>query len=165
MVLATIGYEGLNIEEFFEILKTNGIETLVDIRELPLSRKPGFSKKSLSERAKAHQIKYLHLSSLGCPKEIRHDYRKDNDWIKYSKRFLAYLRTQSEEIRKLIGLVRLEKCCLLCFEADYHYCHRRYVADEVLFNCDYELDINHLGMVKTEPVAWLRPSVDISSLR
>lgn len=165
MELATIGYEGLNVEEFFDILQNNGIETIVDVRELPLSRKPGFSKKALSETAKCHNINYIHFSSLGCPKDIRHDYRRDNDWNKYTKRFLQYLSTQSEQILKLIELIRAEKCCLLCFEADYHHCHRRYVADDVLFNFKGDLDINHLGATKVATVAWLRPSVDITGQR
>ena len=48
MTVFTIGYEGLDIGAFMSLLAEHGIETVVDIRELPLSRKPGFSKKALA---------------------------------------------------------------------------------------------------------------------
>jgi len=44
MNLFTIGYEGLNTDDFMALLFEHGIETVVDVRALPLSRKPGFSK-------------------------------------------------------------------------------------------------------------------------
>ena len=51
MTLMTFGYEGLDIESFLAVLKKNGITLLVDVRELPLSRKKGFSKTALSAAA------------------------------------------------------------------------------------------------------------------
>jgi len=48
MTVFTIGYEGLDIDAFMSLLAEHGIDTVVDVRELPLSRKPGFSKKALA---------------------------------------------------------------------------------------------------------------------
>ncbi len=43
-LLYTLGYEGLSLAEFFDRLAQAGVSRLVDVRELPLSRRPGFSK-------------------------------------------------------------------------------------------------------------------------
>jgi len=50
MTIYTIGYEGIDIEQFFTLLSEHNIETVVDVRELPLSRKPGFSKERAGNR-------------------------------------------------------------------------------------------------------------------
>jgi uncharacterized protein (DUF488 family) len=127
--LMTIGYEGLCPQEFFTILSRCGVETLIDVRELPLSRKKGFSKNALNQEASQHGLGYLHMAALGCPKPIRHDYREDGDWEKYTDRFLKYLGTQESVLSELAETVKGSRCCLLCFEEDYNFCHRKYVAD------------------------------------
>lgn len=101
---------------------------IVDVRELPLSRKKGFSKNAMREQLAAQGIGYAHLPSLGCPKKIRDQYRADGDWTRYTRDFLAYLQTQDASVRELAQQARSATACLLCFEADYAMCHRTYVA-------------------------------------
>jgi uncharacterized protein (DUF488 family) len=72
--LFTVGYEGLMLEAFIQRLQSNSIQTLVDVRELPLSRKRGFSKRALAEALALQGITYLHMPALGCPKPIRDRY-------------------------------------------------------------------------------------------
>jgi len=69
--LYTIGYEGKAVQGFVEDLVRNGIEVLVDVRELPVSRKPGFSKSKLREQVASSGIDYLHLRSLGSPRRFK----------------------------------------------------------------------------------------------
>lgn len=71
MILYTVGYEGRSIGEFLELLKSHGVEHLVDVRDAPISRKPGFAKTSLSAALAAVSIRYTHARALGCPKPIR----------------------------------------------------------------------------------------------
>jgi uncharacterized protein (DUF488 family) len=78
-MLFTLGYEGLNVDTYIAALKLHDIHTLVDVRELPLSRKKGFSKNVLAARLDAEGIGYLHLRSLGAPRPIRHALRADGD--------------------------------------------------------------------------------------
>lgn len=160
MRLATIGYEGLSTTNLFDILLANRVKALIDVRELPLSRKPGFSKGALGKQAFNFGLRYVHLGNLGCPCEIRHDYREDGDWVKYTRRFLAYLHTQEREIENLLSIVSDESACLLCFEANPHRCHRCYVANAVTRIAGTELEIIHLGATKM-PVAWLSSLADI----
>ncbi|MBK6650144.1 MAG: DUF488 domain-containing protein [Betaproteobacteria bacterium] len=47
--LFTLGYEGLTIDAFIARLQAAQVKTVVDVRELPLSRKKGFSKTGLPQ--------------------------------------------------------------------------------------------------------------------
>ena len=131
MIIHTIGYEGIGIRRFLSLLRAHAIETVVDVRELPLSRKPGFSKKALADTLNVSGLEYVHLSDLGCPKPIRSRYRTDGNWKRYTEGFLKYLNTQHEALADLASMAGNSNCALLCFEADYNYCHRSMVADAV----------------------------------
>jgi len=124
----TIGYEGLDLDEFLLLLKANDIEAVVDIRELPLSRKKGFSKNALSNALGFCGFDYVHIPELGCPKDIRNRYKIDRDWNAYGIAFSEYLRTQTTTVTDLATMATISRCALLCFEADYNYCHRSIVA-------------------------------------
>lgn len=127
----TIGYEGLNIDQFKQIMLNAGVDTLVDVRELPLSRKPGFSKTKLREALVSSGIGYIHMPRLGCPKPVRHQLKEDGDWSAYKVKFLEYLDGQGEEVAKLIETASRKNCALMCFEADAMFCHRSLVAKTV----------------------------------
>lgn len=126
--LYTIGYEGSSVGAFVACLRDAGITRLVDVRELPLSRKPGFSKAALAEHLRASDIAYEHARSLGCPRDIRVRYKREGSWAHYSRDFLAYLDTQPEAIEALARRATGDACCIMCFEADFTRCHRTYVA-------------------------------------
>ncbi len=150
MQLMTIGYEGSTIDKFFDVLKANRIQTLVDIRELPLSRKRGFSKTALAATTALKNLNYLHIPALGSPKDVRHDYRDDNDWQRYTDRFCKYLDGQSKALEDLALLASSNRCCLLCFEANPLYCHRLYVAQRVAAIAHISIQIVHLQTTTVE---------------
>jgi uncharacterized protein (DUF488 family) len=124
----TLGYEGLTIDEFIARLKTVNVKTIVDVRELPLSRKKGFSKKSFCAALADQGVAYLHAPALGCPKPIRDQYKADADWKTYTKDFLAYIKMQDASLRELVKIGQATTACLVCFEADFSMCHRTFVA-------------------------------------
>ncbi|HSY43620.1 MAG TPA: DUF488 domain-containing protein [Candidatus Acidoferrum sp.] len=142
--LMTIGYEGLSPSEFFDLLRRCEVSMIVDVRELPISRRRGFAKSALAAGLELQGIKYVHKPALGCPRDIRHDYRDDGDWAQYSQRFKAYLETQLSALEELSVLVAQERCCLLCFEEDYNFCHRSFVAERVVPYMDFAVRIFHL---------------------
>ena len=142
--LMTIGYEGRSLKEFFAMLARCNVETLIDVREMPLSRKKGFSKTALSAELARHGIKYIHVPELGCPKPVRHAYREDGDWKTYTVRFLSYLKTQGAVLTELASTAQGARCCLMCFEADYNFCHRKYVAEEMINYLPEPFRIKHL---------------------
>ncbi|MGN8083296.1 DUF488 domain-containing protein [Variovorax sp. 22077] len=130
--LYTLGYEGFNIDTFIARIREIGVQLVLDVRELPLSRKKGFSKSSFRERLASADVAYLHAPTLGCPKPIRDRYRKDADWAEYTRAFLAYISGQEKTTRELVKLSKTATTCLVCFEADYEMCHRTYVARAAL---------------------------------
>ena len=132
MMIFTIGYEGMDIFGFISLLRKHQIDTLDDIRELPLSRKPGFSKKALSNTVSLCGLDYIHLPDLGCPKPIRNRFREDGNWSRYKQGFLKYLDAQGLAVAELAKMAKTANCALLCFEADPGYCHRSMVADAVV---------------------------------
>ncbi len=151
MNLATLGYEGLNLTQFFAILHAQRIETLVDVRQQPLSRKAGFSKSALRAAAEQHQMAYVHLVALGCPRPIRTAYRQDNDWHHYTEQYCAYLETQHAVLAEVAQQVQQERCCLICFEADYRSCHRMFVADALRARIP-ALQVQHLTIRDGAPL-------------
>ncbi|HEY6043223.1 MAG TPA: DUF488 domain-containing protein [Anaerolineae bacterium] len=144
MKLMTIGYEGLTSKEFFAILRANKVQKIIDVRELPLSHKPGFSKSALSLAAKTRKIAYVHVPELGTSREIRHDYHADHNWKRFARRFKASLNKHEEAVEELARLVTRERCCLVCFEADALQCHRSIVAERVAGVIGSSLTVMHL---------------------
>lgn len=128
--LFTIGYEGAQVADFLWRLQAAGINVLVDVRELPLSRRRGFSKTQLAGLLEQQGIRYVHKRELGAPRDIRHELRETGDYRVYFARFNAYLRTQRRALERLI-----EECvggvALMCFERDPKECHRSAVAREL----------------------------------
>lgn len=139
MQLFTLGYEGLSLSQFFQILKENEVQTLLDVRQKPLSRKPGFSKTALMASCALHGLRYVHAQELGCPVPIRNAYREDGDWKQYTRDYTLYLEGQNQSIEALKERAKSESCCLMCFEADVNFCHRSFVAEAVEQGDDIEV--------------------------
>jgi uncharacterized protein (DUF488 family) len=149
MNVFTVGYEGLELEDFLRQLRHAGVRLLVDVRELPLSRKRGFSKTALAEALGGAGMMYLHIRSLGCPKVIREQYRVDGDWNAYTAAFLQHLRKQTGAVHELARLCKQQPAALLCYEADVRLCHRTYVARAVAAVSD--ADVMHISSAGISP--------------
>lgn len=148
MTIFTIGYEGLDIDSFLSLLAKHDIDMVVDVREFPLSRKPGFSKKSLANILNLSGYEYVHRVELGCPKPIRDRYREDGNWKHYTDGFLNHLKTQEAAIVEISELAASSNCALLCYEADNNFCHRSMVANAVQDQCGAA--IQHIKAVATK---------------
>ena len=143
--LMTIGYEGSDISDFLATLKAAGVRYLIDVRELPLSRKKGFSKKSLREAVEAEGIAYLHVRQLGDPKPGR-DAAKSGDLATFRSVFGAHIRQPEtrEALDNIVPVVSEGGACLLCFERHHAECHRSIVADELATMTKVQL--RHIGV-------------------
>lgn len=142
MTVFTIGYEGLDIDTFLSLLGQHGIETVVDIRELPLSRKRGFSKNALASALELAGMGYVHLRALGCPKPVRDRYRIDADWKRYTRGFRKHLQGQQSALDDLSAFANNARCALMCYEADFNLCHRSLVATAL--HEQYGADVRHI---------------------
>ena len=130
-VLFTIGYEGSDVESFISRLEQSRIRRVVDVREIPLSRKPGFSKNSLREKLEEEGIEYVHIQQLGSPKAIRNKLKEDEDYASFFGSFSTYLDEQQMAIDEAYRHVREATCCLMCFERMPSKCHRSIVAEKI----------------------------------
>jgi uncharacterized protein (DUF488 family) len=126
--IQTCGYEGLSVDKFVGRLLAAGTETVIDVRANPLSRKPGLSKNALAKKLEAAGIAYVHVPKMGCPKPVRDQYKIDRDWATYTRGFLAYLSRHGEAVAEVAAIAFRSKSCLVCFEADFNFCHRTFVA-------------------------------------
>jgi len=132
-IIYTIGYEGYTIEKFIKKLKDSNIQQLIDVREIALSRKNGFSKSILSKNLKDAGIKYKHIPELGSPKQVRHQLHKDLDYEKFFKEYKNHINDPDvlDNISDIEGRARRKKTVLLCYEKDYKICHRSIIAEEL----------------------------------
>lgn len=140
--IQTFGYEGLTIERFIARLVQAGTQVVIDVRANPLSRKPGFSKKSFRAHLEAAGISYVHAIEVGCPKPVRDRYKQDSNWDMYTRGYTAFLKTRSDDVAAIANAASKAMVCLVCFEADYALCHRSFVADAVAAKA--ELKVEHL---------------------
>lgn len=147
--LFTIGYEKLPQAALIERVKAAGVDMLVDVRQLPLSRRAGYSKRTLAASLAAQGIDYLHLPALGTPKEGR-DANRRGDWPTFWRIVERELATDEArfDLGRLEALARTRPLCLLCLEADPHICHRSAVADRVAA-LEGAVEVRHLsGLVE-----------------
>lgn len=141
-VLLTIGYEGLDLHQFIRCLDLHHVGVVVDVREIPLSRKKGFSKSALAEAMAQHGIDYRHIKTLGSPSPIRRRLRTDWNYNAFFDAFDEHLDSQDEALSALMGLIeRKRRVCLLCFEKAHEQCHRSRVADRMAVAFGGRLDV------------------------
>jgi uncharacterized protein (DUF488 family) len=128
--LATIGYEGTTIDRVITALREAGVTHLVDVRAVPQSRKPGFSKNLLAGTLAEAGIAYTHLRGLGTPKPGR-DAARRGDTATMHRIFTAHMQNPEaqHDLARAAAIARAERACLLCFERDHMQCHRTLVAD------------------------------------
>ena len=121
----TIGYEGATQDEVVAALKQAGVARVIDVRAVPLSRKPGFSKNVLAAGLKEAGILYVHLKALGTPPAGREAARKGR-WDEMNRIYAAQLDTPEAgaEAGQMIALAEEKPSALLCFERDPAHCHR-----------------------------------------
>jgi uncharacterized protein (DUF488 family) len=144
-ILATIGYEGADLDDFVATLRSAGISRLIDVRELAISRRRGFAKRALSAALAEADIEYVHLRGLGDPKEGREAARA-GDYMRFKKVFGGHLKTEAAQadLRTAVRLVAEGGSCLMCYERDHTACHRTIVAQSLSGNI--QVTIRHLGV-------------------
>lgn len=128
--LFTIGYEGAVVDAVVAALREAGVTHLIDVRALPQSRKPGFSKTLLGGTLAAAGIGYTHLRGLGTPKPGRDAVRR-GDVGTMHRIFRAHMATPEArlDLARARVLAGAAPCCLLCFERDHGQCHRSLIAE------------------------------------
>jgi len=142
--LFTIGYEKARLADVIAALEEAGVGTLIDVRDRPQSRRPGFSRRQLAAGLEEAGIRYVGLKALGTPPEGREANRR-REWATFWRIVDDKLATAEAELAlSEAAVVAAEsRCCLLCYEADPAICHRSRVADMLAARCGFT--IQHLA--------------------
>jgi uncharacterized protein (DUF488 family) len=127
----TIGFAQKSAQEFFDLLKENKIERVIDIRLRNTNQIAGFTKKQDLEffLKKLLNCEYYHFPFLAPTDKILDDHRKGGPWKEYVSHFIP-LMEQRKALEKLDAkFFQEKKCCLLCSEHTPEECHRRLIAE------------------------------------
>ncbi|SHG41040.1 Protein of unknown function, DUF488 [Salegentibacter echinorum] len=131
-IIWTIGHSTRSLDEFLNLLSSVGITQLVDVRSFPGSRKfPQFNKDNLATSLPKHDIKYIHLKSLGGRRKAKPE-SQNKVWRHPSFRGYAdYMETSAfkEALEDLKNLARQNNTAIMCAEAVWWRCHRSMVSD------------------------------------
>jgi uncharacterized protein (DUF488 family) len=140
----TIGYEQATQGAVVAALREAGVEVLADIRYLPLSRRPGFSKSSLRAAVEEAGIEYRHLRDLGTPAEGRAAARR-GDHATLARVYAGQLELPEalKQMAELRALAEHEPVCRLCYQRDAAVCHRSRL---------YDVQLSVFTRVHLEPV-------------
>lgn len=143
--LWTIGYEAAGFPAFLAALKEAGVQTVIDVRDLPLSRRAGFSKGILSASLAEAGIEYVHLKALGTPKEGRMA-AKRKDYKTFWSIVEEKMKTPEAEfdLKRAASVAGQKRSALLCFEADPQLCHRKRVAEALAQ--DFGFAVKHIRL-------------------
>lgn len=128
----TIGYESASVEDFIATLAAAGVRQIIDVRDVPLSRKKGFSKNALQAILEAHDISYVHLKGLGDPKPGR-DAARAGDYAAFRRIFAKHMQSKAAQadLETAMQLAADAASCLMCYERKPEECHRTIVAQAI----------------------------------
>jgi len=129
----TIGYEGTTQAALIEALKAAGIEILADVRAVPLSRRPGFSKNILAAGLREAGIDYVGFKALGTPPAGREAARKGHH-ARLAEIYAGQLDLPEAIVQaaQLVELAEEKSTALLCFERDPKGCHRSLLIEAIM---------------------------------
>jgi uncharacterized protein (DUF488 family) len=150
--LYTIGHSTRALEELIEALRAHQIETLVDIRAFPMSRRlPQFNRDSLEKTLPGAGIRYIWMKALGgyrkkIVKESLHIALRNDSFRNYAD----YMLTEEFEMAmaELIRLAENSRTAYMCAERVYFHCHRMLVSDWLVAHGNEVLHIDGTGPVK-----------------
>jgi uncharacterized protein (DUF488 family) len=160
----TIGHSTHALPAFLDLLQAHGIESVADVRRFPGSRRhPQFGGEALAASLEATGIAYHWFAELGGRRRPDLLEAEGSAWRHPSFRAYAqYLRSE-EFARGLDALLHVAKACrtaVMCSELLWWRCHRRLIADVLLFSGWQVLHImgpNECSMHRLAPPVRLTP--------
>lgn len=145
ITLYTIGFTKKSAETFFELLKTNKVKQLVDVRISNSSQLAGFAKgKDLAYFVKQIcGINYQHIVDFAPTKDLLDRWHKQAvTWDEYIQEYTAMLK--SRDVIRKYGISQFDGTCFLCSEETADMCHRRLLAEYLRDHSTDEVNIVHL---------------------
>lgn len=128
----TVGYAGLSVDGFLNLLLESGIRRVLDVRHNPISRRYGFHKTTLARLCEHLDIEYRHLPELGIPSAWRTGLTDVAAYARLLARYETHiLSARAEAIHRVADLIQTLPSVLVCQEADPACCHRSRLAARV----------------------------------
>ena len=150
--LYTIGHSTRSLEDLLETLQAHDIQTLVDIRAFPMSRRlPHFNRESLEKSLAAASIRYVWMGALGgYRKKIREDSPHIGLRNASFRNYADYMLTPEFEsaMGELIALAESSRTAYMCAERVYFRCHRMLVSDWLVGHGHEVMHIDGTGPAK-----------------
>lgn len=147
MTVYTIGFTKKTAEQFFELLKTAGVELLVDVRLNNRSQLAGFTKDGDIQYF-LRQIcgaEYVHCDEFAPSKELLSKYqKKEIAWEEYETAFNGIMDKRGACEKFPSRFAQYDKVCLLCSEPTPEHCHRRLVAERIADAAKGAVTVQHL---------------------
>jgi len=134
----TVGHSNRSIEAFIVLLHAAGVERIVDVRKMPMSRaNPQFNEGALAEALAASQISYTHMPALGGLRGKAQSLPADINGFWENRSFHNYADYAlsapfQDGLQRLIEEGRQWRCAVMCSEAVWWRCHRRLIADQLI---------------------------------
>jgi len=124
-------------QAFIDCLRGARVEVLADVRAVPLSRRPGFSKNILTAELREAGIDYAGFKALGTPPAGRTAARR-NDLATLSHIYAGQLAMPDALAQgaMLQDLARERSVALLCFEREPACCHRSLLAQTLFADAE-----------------------------
>lgn len=149
--LYTIGHSTRSLDELIEALRAHSIETLVDIRSFPVSRRlPHFNRESLEKALPLVGIRYTWMKGLGgMRKKIRDDSPHLELRSEGFRNYADYMLTEEfhQNVATLVGQAGQSRTAYMCAERHYSNCHRMLLSDWLVAHGHEVLHIDGPGPV------------------
>ncbi len=144
--IASIGYElHKDHRAFARHLSDAGVERLIDVRDLPISRRRGYAKTALSAALADAGVEYVHAKALGNPKPIRDLYKSghvEEGRTLYREHLVG---EHLQDLRELVVLVTEKRSALMCLEHDPARCHRSVICQALAGELGLELRVAEMS--------------------
>lgn len=131
--LYTIGHSTRTIKELIGALQAHQIQTLVDIRAFPASRRlPQFNRESLEKSLPAAGIRYVGMKALGgFRKKVLQESPNIALRNQSFRNYADYMLTPEFEqtAGDMVALAEQAPTAYMCAERVYFQCHRMLVSD------------------------------------
>lgn len=143
----TVAHSTRSLEAFVDLFREAGVQCLIDVRSIPRSRtNPQYNLDSLPDALAYWQIRHMIIPELGGRRSKQKGVAPEVNGFWSNRSFHNYADyAMSEEFRRgldnLQALVAQTPCAIMCSEAVWWRCHRRIIADYLLFD---GYDVCHL---------------------
>lgn len=164
----TVGHSTRTLEQFVELIRGFGVDTVVDIRTAPRSRtNPQYNLDALPESLAAFGIKHYRIAELGGLRKKSKSIPAETNAFWNNRSFHNYadyaLSDEFETgLNQLLAIAETRSCAIMCAEAVWWRCHRRTVTDYLLVR---NVNVIHIMDKGKANEAILNPAARIRGLK